>query len=29
MMGRVPNRGSVSFLNLIIHYVNEEKIGTG
>ena len=25
---RIPNRGSVRFLNLIIHYVNEEKFGS-
>ena len=29
MVVRVPNRGSVCFLNLIIHYVNGEKFGTG
>ena len=28
-MVRVPNRGSVRFLNLIIHYVNGEIFGTG
>ena len=27
-MVRVPNRGSVRFLNLIIHYVNGEIFGT-
>ena len=27
-MVRVPNRGSVRFLNLIIHYLNGEKFGT-
>ena len=27
-MVRVPNRGSVCFLNLIIHYVNGEIFGT-
>ena len=26
-MIRVPNRGSVRFLNLITHNVNEEKMG--
>ena len=26
-MVRVPNRGSIRFLNLIIHYVNGEKLG--
>ena len=26
---RVPNRGLVRFLNLIIHYVNGNKIGIG
>ena len=27
-MVRVPNHGLAHFLNLIIHYVNGEKIGT-
>ena len=27
--GPCPNRGSVRFLNLTIHYVNGEKFGTG
>ena len=27
-MVHVPNRGSVRFLNLIIHYVNGEIFGT-
>ena len=29
MVVLVPNRGSVSFCNLMMHYVNVEKIGTG
>ena len=28
MVVRVPNRGSVRFLNLIIHYVNGDIFGT-